>query len=138
MHSASQGNLAAVSLADLADDDTDIFVAMESEVRSYCRYFPATFKSAKGAYLVAEDGTCLHRLLLRRRFPELRAQQRADKEVPRELPPGGWTHACSGHAYNRQAGVPHPVPRRDPACPENCRTRFSSAAPQALTPLKRR
>lgn len=57
MHSASQGNLAAVSLADLADDDTDIFVAMESEVRSYCRYFPATFKSAKGAYLVAEDGS---------------------------------------------------------------------------------
>lgn len=54
MPSASRGNLAAVSLA---DDETDVFAAMESEVRSYCRYFPATFKSAKGAHLVAEDGT---------------------------------------------------------------------------------
>ena len=54
MPSASRGNLAAVSLA---DDETDVFAEMESEVRSYCRYFPATFKSAKGAHLVAEDGT---------------------------------------------------------------------------------
>jgi diaminobutyrate-2-oxoglutarate transaminase len=54
MHSAPQGNVAA---AGLADDDTDIFTAMESEVRSYCRYFPATFKSAKDAYIFAEDGT---------------------------------------------------------------------------------
>jgi diaminobutyrate-2-oxoglutarate transaminase len=54
MHSAPQGNVAA---AGLADDDADIFAVMESEVRSYCRYFPATFKSAKDAYLFAEDGT---------------------------------------------------------------------------------
>ncbi len=54
MPTASQDNLTAVSLA---DDDTDVFGTMESEVRSYCRYFPATFKSAKGAYLVADDGT---------------------------------------------------------------------------------
>jgi diaminobutyrate-2-oxoglutarate transaminase len=54
MHSAPQGNVATVGLA---DDDTDIFTTMESEVRSYCRYFPATFKSAKDAYIVAEDGT---------------------------------------------------------------------------------
>jgi diaminobutyrate-2-oxoglutarate transaminase len=55
MYSASHGNAAAA--VGLADDDTDIFTAMESEVRSYCRTFPATFKSAKDAYLVAEDGT---------------------------------------------------------------------------------
>jgi diaminobutyrate-2-oxoglutarate transaminase len=54
MHSAPVGNLGAVSLA---DDDTDIFVALESEVRSYCRCFPATFSSAKGAHVLAEDGT---------------------------------------------------------------------------------
>jgi diaminobutyrate-2-oxoglutarate transaminase len=54
MHSASQGNLAAASLA---DPDTDVFGTLESEVRNYCRCFPATFKSAKGPYLIAEDGT---------------------------------------------------------------------------------
>ena len=54
MPTASQDDLTTVSLA---DDDTDVFGTMESEVRSYCRYFPATFKSAKGAYLVADDGT---------------------------------------------------------------------------------
>lgn len=52
MHFAPPGNLTAGSLA-----DDDIFVALESEVRSYCRCFPAVFKSAKGTYLVAEDGT---------------------------------------------------------------------------------
>lgn len=35
----------------------DIFAVMESEVRSYCRSFPAVFSSAKGPRLVAEDGT---------------------------------------------------------------------------------
>jgi diaminobutyrate-2-oxoglutarate transaminase len=54
MHSASHGNLAALSLA---DDDADIFGALESDARSYSRCFPATFTSAKGAHVTAEDGT---------------------------------------------------------------------------------
>jgi diaminobutyrate-2-oxoglutarate transaminase len=54
MRSAPEGNLAT---AGLADKDHDIFSTLESEVRSYCRCFPATFKSAKGPHLVAEDGT---------------------------------------------------------------------------------
>ena len=54
MHAISLDNYAAVSLA---DKDDNIFVALESEVRTYCRSFPAIFKSAKGPYLVAEDGT---------------------------------------------------------------------------------
>lgn len=35
----------------------DVFTAMESEVRSYCRSFPAVFEKGKGAHLTAEDGT---------------------------------------------------------------------------------
>ena len=54
MHAISLDNYAAVSLA---DKDDNIFVALESEVRTYCRSFPAIFKSAKGAHLFAEDGT---------------------------------------------------------------------------------
>jgi diaminobutyrate-2-oxoglutarate transaminase len=46
-----------VATVDLAEDDTNIFVTLESEVRSYCRSFPTTFTKAKGAHLVAEDGT---------------------------------------------------------------------------------
>jgi diaminobutyrate-2-oxoglutarate transaminase len=53
MNPGSQGALSAVDL----DDDADIFAVMESEVRSYCRAFPTTFKTGKGAHLVAEDGT---------------------------------------------------------------------------------
>jgi diaminobutyrate-2-oxoglutarate transaminase len=54
MHSVPLSNLDAVSLV---DQGTGIFVALESEVRSYCRCFPATFSSAKGAHVLAEDGT---------------------------------------------------------------------------------
>lgn len=51
MHTVPPGNLAHESM------DDGVFVAMESEVRRYCRCFPAVFKSAKGAHLFAEDGT---------------------------------------------------------------------------------
>lgn len=34
-----------------------IFERRESRVRSYCRAFPAVFKAARGATLIAEDGT---------------------------------------------------------------------------------
>jgi diaminobutyrate-2-oxoglutarate transaminase len=54
MSAMPSADLLAVNLA---DDDADIFVTLESEVRSYCRSFPTTFQSAKGAHLVAEDGT---------------------------------------------------------------------------------
>lgn len=37
--------------------DTAIFAKRESNVRSYCRSFPAVFSHAEGAYLYAEDGT---------------------------------------------------------------------------------
>jgi diaminobutyrate-2-oxoglutarate transaminase len=52
MRFAPADNLAVSSLP-----DDEIFVTLESEVRSYCRCFPAVFKSAKGSYLAAEDGT---------------------------------------------------------------------------------
>ncbi|CAL99833.1 diaminobutyrate aminotransferase [Saccharopolyspora erythraea NRRL 2338] len=35
----------------------NIFESLESEVRSYCRTWPAVFDVAKGSYLYAEDGT---------------------------------------------------------------------------------
>ncbi|SDC16969.1 diaminobutyrate--2-oxoglutarate transaminase [Actinokineospora iranica] len=35
---------------------TEVFDELESEVRLYCRKFPAVFASAKGSTLVAEDG----------------------------------------------------------------------------------
>lgn len=54
MNFVPSGKLVAGSVA---DEGADVFVTMESEVRSYCRCFPAVFKSAKGAYLLAEDGT---------------------------------------------------------------------------------
>ncbi|MBY9067492.1 diaminobutyrate--2-oxoglutarate transaminase [Hyphomonas sp. WL0036] len=45
----------------MAYEDTSalpsIFERRESRVRSYCRSFPAVFKSARGAELIAEDGT---------------------------------------------------------------------------------
>ena len=34
----------------------DVFAALESEVRSYCRTFPAVFTSARGALLYEESG----------------------------------------------------------------------------------
>lgn len=36
--------------------DTSLFEKYESEVRSYCRKFPAVFKKAKGAYFYDENG----------------------------------------------------------------------------------
>jgi len=36
--------------------DVQIFERLESEVRSYCRTFPAVFTTARGARLTAEDG----------------------------------------------------------------------------------
>jgi diaminobutyrate-2-oxoglutarate transaminase len=36
---------------------TDIFTELESEVRSYCRNWPATFQRAEGDTMYAEDGT---------------------------------------------------------------------------------
>lgn len=36
--------------------DTALFEKYESEVRSYCRKFPAVFKKAKGAFFFDEDG----------------------------------------------------------------------------------
>lgn len=36
---------------------SNIFERRESRVRSYCRSFPAVFKSARGSELIAEDGT---------------------------------------------------------------------------------
>ncbi len=36
--------------------DTEIFERYESEVRSYCRKFPAVFVKANGAYITDEDG----------------------------------------------------------------------------------
>ncbi|HET9140205.1 diaminobutyrate--2-oxoglutarate transaminase [Actinophytocola sp.] len=36
--------------------DTSVFTALESEVRLYCRRFPAVFSRARGAELHAEDG----------------------------------------------------------------------------------
>ena len=35
----------------------DIFEQVESEVRSYCRSFPAVFDKAEGCYIYGEDGT---------------------------------------------------------------------------------
>uniref|UniRef100_UPI0015F0D9E9 aminotransferase class III-fold pyridoxal phosphate-dependent enzyme n=1 Tax=Streptomyces sp. WELS2 TaxID=2749435 RepID=UPI0015F0D9E9 len=40
--------------------DLSIFESLESEVRSYCRGWPAVFDRAHGAHLVDEDG---HRYL---------------------------------------------------------------------------
>ncbi len=37
-------------------EQTDIFTRLESNVRSYCRRFPAVFAGAKGAWLTASDG----------------------------------------------------------------------------------
>lgn len=37
-------------------EHADIFNRIESEVRSYCRHFPAVFASAKGSWLTAVDG----------------------------------------------------------------------------------
>jgi diaminobutyrate-2-oxoglutarate transaminase len=37
-------------------EQTDIFTRIESNVRSYCRRFPAVFARAKGAWLTASDG----------------------------------------------------------------------------------
>lgn len=37
-------------------DDVSVFESMESEVRIYCRKFPAVFDRARGAELYAEDG----------------------------------------------------------------------------------
>jgi len=56
MHTFAQGDLADVSPAAPAADGADIFVALESEVRRYSRCFPAVFKSAKGPYLIDQDG----------------------------------------------------------------------------------
>jgi len=39
-------------------DDSEIFVARESEVRRYSRCFPAVFGKAKGTHVFAADGTC--------------------------------------------------------------------------------
>ncbi len=36
--------------------NTSVFEKYESEVRSYCRNFPAVFTKAKGSYIFAEDG----------------------------------------------------------------------------------
>ena len=36
--------------------NTNIFESYESEVRSYCRNFPAVFTRAKGPFLYDEDG----------------------------------------------------------------------------------
>ena len=48
--------LAAADTIDAHTIDADIFEDLESEVRSYCRTFPAVFDRAKGAELHAEDG----------------------------------------------------------------------------------
>lgn len=42
---------------DHASAPANIFERRESRVRSYCRSFPAVFKSASGAELISEDGT---------------------------------------------------------------------------------
>ena len=39
-----------------ADPARSIYERLESDVRSYCRSFPASFSTAKGAVLTAEDG----------------------------------------------------------------------------------
>jgi hypothetical protein len=52
MHSGPLGQRAAGSLA---DEDADVFVTPESEIRSYWRYFPAVFKSAKGTHVLAME-----------------------------------------------------------------------------------
>ena len=36
--------------------NTSVFEQYESEVRSYCRSFPAVFTKAKGSVIYAEDG----------------------------------------------------------------------------------
>lgn len=38
------------------DAQLDVFARMESNVRSYCRHFPAVFASAQGPWLTAVDG----------------------------------------------------------------------------------
>jgi len=38
------------------DAHMDVFSRMESNVRSYCRHFPALFASAQGPWLTAVDG----------------------------------------------------------------------------------
>lgn len=38
------------------DTSTDVFASLESEVRSYCRAFPAVFRQASGCWLVDKDG----------------------------------------------------------------------------------
>ena len=40
-----------------ASAPANIFERRESRVRSYCRSFPAVFRSARGTELIAEDGT---------------------------------------------------------------------------------
>ncbi len=39
-----------------APDPRAVFLRRESEVRGYCRSFPAVFRAAKGARLIADDG----------------------------------------------------------------------------------
>lgn len=36
--------------------DDSVFTAHESEVRSYCRNWPAVFTTAKGSYITDQDG----------------------------------------------------------------------------------
>ena len=52
--------------------NTQAFESYESEVRSYCRNFPAVFTTAKGPFLYDEAGRAgVYRLLLRRGGAEL-------------------------------------------------------------------
>lgn len=41
---------------DTVSDPSTIFERRESSVRSYCRAFPAVFRSGQGSHLIAEDG----------------------------------------------------------------------------------
>ena len=52
----------------------DVFAELESNVRSYCRAWPAIWSRARGARLEDEDGREYPGLLQRRGGAELRAQ----------------------------------------------------------------
>src|ERR1700761_9026536 len=41
----------------LSDNETEIFVTLESEVRRYCRSFPEIFSKAQGPHMIATNGT---------------------------------------------------------------------------------
>ena len=122
----------------ITQPDLSVFETVESEVRSYCRGWPAVFDRAQGSHMYDEDGHAYLDFFAGAGHAQLRPQQPGTKRALLDyLERDGITHGLDMSTIAKRAFLERSR-RRGPAAARPALQGACSRARPAPTPSRRR